>query len=235
MALGGAAVGAVEAASSAFSGLGPQLAANAVPNALDVIDDHNNGPNELEGTLEWIARGRHVLGMAQDAHMNPIMLRPMARTIQGAANLYSQAEKGKFDWDHHAISSDSFKWLTGGFTKDLAAKQRDIDEQIKVLQTYPWSSTPPQGSPPSATRWNKPAGKVAGSIASHADEVFQHPTHSQSTISNASAKTGSRPLTVQPAGCALPLLLSSLSPVTKKVSIREGPGNVKTRAMMGFL
>ena len=29
------------------------------------------------------------------------MTRPVAKTISAAATLYNQAEKGKFDYDHH--------------------------------------------------------------------------------------------------------------------------------------
>merc|ERR1719326_2583693 len=126
MALGAA--GAVEtAAQSAFSGLAPQIAFGAVPSTLDTIDDHNNGPQELEGLMDWITRGRHVLGMAQLHHMNQAMTRPMARTVLAAANLYAEAEKGKFDYDHHVISPNSVKWFTGSFTKELSSRQRDID------------------------------------------------------------------------------------------------------------
>merc|ERR1719329_647321 len=130
--------------------------------------------------------------MAQLHHMSPAMTRPMARTVLGAAHLYSEAEKGKFDYDHNSLSPNAVKWFTGNYTKELAARQRDIDEQIKVVQTYPpsWNSSLP---------------------SDHQADPASHSTTSQGDTQPATAQdlpfgaTGG-PVKVKPASCAEPLL-----------------------------
>merc|ERR1712217_482737 len=94
------------------------------------------------------------------------------------------------------MGAGSVKWLTGGFTKDLAAKQHDIDDQIRLLQGLTMNTLSQDAS------HDSPTDKVHG-VATDA------PVHTLPPAVKAPAgKTGKRPATgtcpamrMQPASC----------------------------------
>lgn len=133
-----AAAGALDIAKNATVGVTQALALDAVPTTLDVMHDSRMAPHELDGTLDWIARGEHVIKMANKAHMSPAMTRPLLRTLLGAVDLYQDAAAAKADYDSHHLSLGAVRWLMGNFTKQLSVKQHDIDDQINIVQNYPF-------------------------------------------------------------------------------------------------